>query len=65
VIALDGEALRKLCEKDHDLGYEVMKRFALVIVQRLAATRARFLSFPDPSPERGGPVHPGFPALEE
>jgi CRP-like cAMP-binding protein len=61
-IALDGRALRGRCEEDHDLGYELMKRFALVIVQRLAATRARFLSFPDPtpvkeSPDPWGPFH--------
>jgi len=37
VVALDGKALRTRCEEDHDLGYEMMKRFALVIVQRLAA----------------------------
>jgi CRP-like cAMP-binding protein len=65
VIALDGAALRTLCERDHDLGYEMMKRFALVIVQRLAATRARFLNFPDPGPEPERPLHPGFPILEE
>jgi CRP-like cAMP-binding protein len=64
-IALDGAALRKLCEQDHDLGYEMMKRFALVIVQRLAATRARALSFPDHSPEHETPLHPRFPILEE
>jgi CRP/FNR family cyclic AMP-dependent transcriptional regulator len=63
-IALDGRALRGRCEEDHDLGYELMKRFALVIVQRLAATRARFLSFPDPapaveSPDLWGPFHEG------
>jgi CRP-like cAMP-binding protein len=46
VIALDGAALRTLCEQDHDLGYEMMRRFALVIVERLVATRARSLSFP-------------------
>jgi CRP-like cAMP-binding protein len=49
VIALDGEALRGQCESDHDLGYEMMKRFALVIVRRLVATRAQLLHFPDPS----------------
>jgi CRP-like cAMP-binding protein len=47
VIALDGKALRGRCEEDHDLGYEIMKRFALVIAQRLVATRARLLHFPD------------------
>jgi CRP-like cAMP-binding protein len=50
VVALDGKALRARCEEDHDLGYEMMKRFALVIVQRLAATRARLLHYPDPTP---------------
>jgi CRP-like cAMP-binding protein len=65
VIALDGVALRQRCEEDHDLGYEIMKRFALVIVQRLAATRARFLSFPDPRPTTEGAVHEGFPVIEE
>jgi CRP-like cAMP-binding protein len=64
-IALDGSALRTLCEQDHDLGYEIMKQFALVIVQRLVATRARFLSFPDPGPEHEVPLHPRFPILEE
>jgi len=52
VIALDGKVLRARCEEDHDLGYEIMKRFALVIVQRLAATRARSLKFPDPTPAK-------------
>ncbi len=51
-IALDGKVLRARCEEDHDLGYEIMKRFALVIVQRLAATRKRFLEFPDPASAR-------------
>jgi CRP-like cAMP-binding protein len=50
VVALNGKALRERCEADHDLGYELMKRFALVILQRLTATRARFLNFPDPKP---------------
>jgi CRP-like cAMP-binding protein len=65
VIALDGAELRTRCEQDHDLGYEIMKRFALVIVQRLEATRARFLSFPDPGPASESSGHPGFPILGE
>jgi CRP-like cAMP-binding protein len=65
VIALDGATLRKLCEQDHDLGYEMMRRFALVIVQRLAATRARFLNFRDPGPQPVSPVRPGFAVVEE
>jgi CRP-like cAMP-binding protein len=51
VIALNGRALRARCEEDHGLGYEIMKRFALVIVQRLVATRAQMLQVPDhPAP---------------
>src|SRR5262249_2650880 len=47
VIALDGKALRGRSEEDHDLGYEIMKRFARVIVRRPVATRERLLHFPD------------------
>ena len=31
------------CEEDHELGYELMRRFAQVIVERLQATRLRLL----------------------
>jgi CRP-like cAMP-binding protein len=41
VIAIDGKRLRDECEKDHDLGYELMKRLALVVGQRLRMTRMR------------------------
>lgn len=42
-IALDGECLRKKCEEDHSLGYEVLKRFSQVIIERLEATRLQLL----------------------
>ena len=42
-IALDGECLRKKCESDHDLGYELLKRFAHLMEQRLEATRLQVL----------------------
>lgn len=42
-IALDGACLRGKCESDHDLGYELMKRFAAVIIERLQATRLQAL----------------------
>ena len=38
-IALDGRELRAQCEADHSLGYEMMKRVAGVLVERLQATR--------------------------
>ena len=42
-IALDGKCLRARCEGNHDLGYELLKRFAQVITQRLEATRFQLL----------------------
>jgi CRP/FNR family transcriptional regulator, cyclic AMP receptor protein len=42
-IALDGKCLRAKCEEDHDLGYELMKRFAHIVTQRLQATRMQLL----------------------
>jgi len=42
-IALDGRCLRNKCEENHDLGYEVLKRFAGIMEQRLDATRLQLL----------------------
>ena len=42
-IALDGKCLRNKCEENHDLGYEVLKRFAGIMEQRLDATRLQLL----------------------
>ena len=42
-IALDGTCLRDKCEEDHDLGYELLKRFAHIIDRRLQATRLQLL----------------------
>jgi CRP-like cAMP-binding protein len=36
-----GTRLRKLCEENHDLGYELMKRVSEVLVQRLQAVRLK------------------------
>lgn len=38
-IALDGTFIRTKCDEDHDLGYELLKRFAYIIEQRLQAVR--------------------------
>jgi hypothetical protein len=43
VTALDGKCLREKCEEDHDFGYEIMKRFILIVVERLEATRLQLL----------------------
>ena len=42
-IALDAECLRGKCEADHDLGYDLLKRFAIVMAQRMSATRLQLL----------------------
>jgi CRP-like cAMP-binding protein len=42
-LALDGKCLRTKCEQNHDLGYELLKRFSQVIAQRLEATRYQLL----------------------
>ena len=38
-IAMDARCLRTKCDADHDLGYELMKRFATLLVKRLHDTR--------------------------
>jgi len=43
MIAMDGKCLRSKCEQDHDLGYELLKRFSSIIVQRFEATRLQLL----------------------
>lgn len=42
-IALDAVCLRGKCEADHDLGYDLLKRFANVMAQRMSATRLQLL----------------------
>src|SRR5215469_14300567 len=42
-IALDGVCLRTKGEADHDLGYELVKRVAQIMMQRLQATRLQLL----------------------
>jgi CRP/FNR family transcriptional regulator, cyclic AMP receptor protein len=53
-IALDGRELRAKCEADHSLGYEIMKRIAGVLAQRLQATRLGLLDVYGDR-KRGGP----------
>jgi CRP-like cAMP-binding protein len=42
-IALDGRCLRTKSEEDHDLGYELLKRFCHIAIERLDATRLQLL----------------------
>lgn len=42
-IAMDAACLRQKCEADHDLGYDMMKRFMPILIQRLQTTRLQIL----------------------
>jgi len=42
-ISIDGSCLRDKCEADHDFGYEMMKRFMTMLVQRLHAAQLQML----------------------
>lgn len=42
-VAIDARCLRDKAEADHDFGYEIMKRFATVLVQRLHAAQLQML----------------------
>ena len=43
VFALDGKCLRQKCEANHDLGYELLKRFCKIIDRRLDQARFQLL----------------------
>ncbi len=42
-LVFDAKCLRAKCESNHDLGYEMLKRFANLITARLDATRLQLL----------------------
>lgn len=43
-VALDATGVRRLCEEDPQLGYDLTSRFIQVVVERLQATRARLVA---------------------
>ncbi len=43
VVSFDGACLRGKCEDDHELGYQLMRRFAASVIERLQATRLQLL----------------------
>ena len=43
-IALDGKCLREKSERNHDLGYELLKRITVTMEERLQATRLQLLN---------------------
>jgi len=42
-VSIDGSCLRQKAEKNHDFGYEMMKRFMTMLVQRLHAAQLQIL----------------------
>ena len=42
-VAMSAQCLRQKCESDHDLGYEIMKRFTPILIQRLHAAQLQLL----------------------
>jgi len=42
--ALDGKCLREKAERDHHLGYELLKRFVQIVEDRLQSTRLQLLN---------------------
>ena len=45
-IVLSGARLLIAAERDHEFGYQLMKRVAQVVIHRLQATRRQLLAFP-------------------
>ena len=43
VIVVNGARLLIACHENHDLGYDIMKRVAQIVIQRLQASRKRLL----------------------
>jgi CRP-like cAMP-binding protein len=42
-VAFDGACLRRKCQEDHSLGFELLGRFSPVMLERLQATRMQLL----------------------
>ena len=51
-VGITADKLQVLCEQDHDIGYEIMRRVAVALSRRLVATRLQVLDvFADPQPD--------------
>ena len=64
-IAFDGDALRQLCERNHEIGYYVMRQLETALSHRLVATRLQLLDLfadqvpvVDTAPVEGRPGDP-------
>lgn len=61
-IAFPADALRRLCESEHEVGYHVMRQLALSLARRLLATRLQLL---DLFSEQAEPPAPQRPAAAD
>ena len=43
IVTFDGACLRGKCEADHELGYQLMSRFAANVIDRLQTTRLQLI----------------------
>ena len=50
-LSLDGKCLRGKCDEDRELGYELLRRFAVVMAERLEATTLQLLDLYAPTEE--------------
>ncbi len=52
-LSMDGRCLREKCEADPRLGYDLMKRFSYVMIERLSAMRLQMIDlYGSDSPKR-------------
>lgn len=49
LLSIPGDALLKLCQQNHELGFEVMRRVAWALSRRLTATRLQLLDLFSPT----------------
>jgi CRP/FNR family transcriptional regulator, cyclic AMP receptor protein len=56
-ILIYGTPLRQECEADHELGYELLKRMARTMLERLEAMRKQLLALPHGSLNLLLPIH--------
>ncbi len=52
-ICFYGTHLRQVCETNHDLGYELMKRISEIVIQRLQAVRRKLVEHNNHRPPPG------------
>lgn len=59
-LAMDGRCLRDKCDADPRLGYDLMKRFSLIMAERLTATRLQLMDLYGTNQSQPGQ---GLPAI--